>query len=55
MALDLHLLLVTPLEVVQRLFTLVGQSDFWRTLLFSFSRIVLGFASRPCPWPASSS
>jgi len=44
MALDLHLLLVTPLEVVQRLFTLVGESDFWRTLLFSFSRIVLGFA-----------
>ena len=44
MALDLHLLLVTPLEVVKRLFTLVGESDFWRTLLFSFSRIVLGFA-----------
>lgn len=44
MALDLHLLLVTPLEVVRRLFTLVGESDFWRTLLFSFSRIVLGFA-----------
>ena len=44
MALDLHLLLVTPLEVIRRLFTLVGESDFWRTLLFSFSRIVLGFA-----------
>ena len=44
MALDLHLLLVTPLEVVRRLFTLVLESDFWRTLLFSFSRIVLGFA-----------
>ena len=44
MALDLNLLLVTPLEVVKRLFTLVGESDFWRTLLFSFSRIVLGFA-----------
>ena len=43
MALNLHLLLVTPLEVVGRLFTLVGESDFWRTLLFSFSRIVLGF------------
>ena len=42
--LDLHLLLVTPLEVVKRLFTLVGENDFWRTLLFSFSRIVLGFA-----------
>ena len=44
MALDLHLLLVTPLEVVKRLFTLVFENDFWRTLLFSFSRIVLGFA-----------
>lgn len=44
MVLDLHLLLVTPLEVVKRLFTLVLENDFWRTLLFSFSRIVLGFA-----------
>ena len=44
MVLDLNLLLVSPLEVVKRLFTLVGESDFWRTLLFSFSRIVLGFA-----------
>ncbi len=44
MALDLHLLLVTPLEVVRRLCTLVLESDFWRTLLFSFGRIVLGFA-----------
>ena len=44
MALDMHLLLVTPLEVVRRLFTLVGKSGFWKTLLFSFSRIVLGFA-----------
>ena len=43
MVLDLHLLLVTPLEVVKRLFTLVGENDFWQTLLFSFSRIVLGF------------
>lgn len=44
MALDLNLLLVTPVEVVRRLFTLVGENDFWQTLLFSFSRIVLGFA-----------
>ena len=44
MALDMHLLLVTPLEVVRRLFTLGGESGFWKTLLFSFSRIVLGFA-----------
>ena len=43
MVLDMHLLLVTPLEVVRRLVTLVGESGFWRTLLFSFSRIVLGF------------
>jgi len=43
MALDMHLLLVTPLEVVKRLLSLVGESGFWRTLLFSFSRIVRGF------------
>ena len=42
--LDLPLLLVPPLEVVKRLWGLVRESDFWRTLLFSFSRIVLGFA-----------
>ena len=28
MVLDLHLLLVTPLEVVKRLFTLVFENDF---------------------------
>ena len=44
MLLDLPLLLVPPLEVVKRLFTLIPEPDFWRTLLFSFSRIVLGFA-----------
>ena len=44
MALDVKLLLVTPLEVVRRLGTLVMEGDFWQTLLFSFSRIVLGFA-----------
>lgn len=42
--LDLPLLLVPPLEVVKRLWGLIRESDFWRTLLFSFSRIVLGFA-----------
>ena len=44
MAVNLPLLLVTPVEVVKRLFTLVLEASFWRTLLFSFSRIVLGFA-----------
>ena len=42
--LDLPLLLVPPLEVVKRLWCLIQETDFWRTLLFSFSRIVLGFA-----------
>ena len=42
--LDLPLLLVPPLEVVKRLWGLIQETDFWRTLLFSFSRIVLGFA-----------
>lgn len=42
--LDLPLLLVPPLEVLKRLLTLVQEADFWRTLLFSFSRIVLGFS-----------
>ena len=44
MAVNLPLLLVTPVEVVKRLFGLVLEGSFWRTLLFSFSRIVLGFA-----------
>ena len=44
MAVNLPMLLVTPVEVVKRLFTLVLEARFWRTLLFSFSRIVLGFA-----------
>ena len=43
MAVNLPMLLVTPVEVVKRLFSLVTEGSFWRTLLFSFSRIVLGF------------
>ncbi len=37
------LLLVTPVRVAERLFTLVGEAAFWRTLGFTFTRIVGGF------------
>ncbi len=37
------LLLVTPVRVAERLFTLVGEASFWRTLGFTFTRIVGGF------------
>ena len=36
-------LLVSPLDVVIRLSELVFESSFWKTILFSFKRITLGF------------
>ncbi len=38
-----ELLLVSPLKVVLRLSVLVTESDFWKTVLSSFIRIVSGF------------
>lgn len=37
------LLLVTPITVVKRLFSLLTEGDFISTIIFSFVRIVLGF------------
>ena len=38
-----ELLLVSPVEVIKRLFTLVGESGFLTTVGFTLSRIALGF------------
>ncbi len=43
MLLDQSLLLVSPVAVAERLFALMGEAEFWQTVAFSFSRIVLGF------------
>lgn len=44
MKLDSKILLVSPLEVLKRLVRLVGEKDFWNSILFSMGRILLGFA-----------
>ena len=38
-----EILLVSPASVAFRLTELVGTGDFWRSILFSFERILLGF------------
>ena len=38
-----ELLLVSPIAVVKRLAALLGESDFYPTLLYTLSRIALGF------------
>lgn len=38
-----EILLVSPVAVVKRLFTLVGEKEFFSTLIFTFVRIVVGF------------
>ncbi len=43
MALDSDILLVSPLTVVIRLFELVGESSFWKSILYSLQRIAGGF------------
>ena len=43
MALDRGLLLASPLQVAERLFTLWREPDFLRVIVFSFIRIVGGF------------
>ena len=43
MLLDKSLLLVTPITVVQRLFSLCTEVDFLSAILFSFVRIVSGY------------
>lgn len=43
-----ELLLVAPVRVAARLFTLVGEMSFWRSLGFTFTRIVGGFGLALC-------
>lgn len=43
--LNSSLLLVSPIQTVKTLFSLLGESAFWSSVLFSFSRIALGFAA----------
>lgn len=43
MALRQEILLVSPVSVFLRLLKLLPTGDFWKTVLFSFSRITLGF------------
>lgn len=40
-----EILIVSPVLVVKNLINLIPTTDFWNTVLFSFSRIVLGFIS----------
>ena len=42
---DAPILLVSPLTAVLRLFELLPQADFWRSVVFSLGRVMLGFAS----------
>ena len=42
-ALDSRLLLVSPVEVLQRLWALAKTFSFWSSIVFSLSRIALGF------------
>lgn len=43
MLLDSELLLVTPVRAVTRLFELIPSAIFWKSVLFSSARIMLGF------------
>lgn len=43
MALGREILLPSPLNAARALLALLGQERFWRTVLFSFSRIASGF------------
>lgn len=43
MLLNNHLILVTPIDVVVRLSSLLREVDFWKIVIFSLSRIICGF------------
>ena len=45
MAVDIPLLLPSPLAVLQRLWQLCREGEFWYTVLTSLCRILLGFAA----------
>lgn len=38
-----EILLVSPLSVINTLFSIAHTSDFWISIIFSFSKIILGF------------
>lgn len=42
--LDSNLILVSPIDAVKRLFGLAANGAFWRSILFSAGRVLLGFA-----------
>lgn len=44
MALNQKILLVTPTAVIQKIFDLIAELDFWKSILFSTGRILSGFA-----------
>ena len=43
MRLDSDILLVSPVRVIHRLGCLMGTASFWRTIIFTLSRIAAGF------------
>ena len=45
MAVNIPLLLPSPVAVLQRLWQLCGEGEFWYTVLTSLCRILLGFAA----------
>lgn len=44
MCIDSKIILVTPIEVAKRLWELIRELSFWKSILFSMARILLGFA-----------
>lgn len=44
MAINQELLIVSPIDVIQRLLALMGETAFWHTTLWTLGRIMLGFA-----------
>ena len=44
MAVNLPVLLASPVETVVRLAQLIPTADFWRSVLFTLGHIVLGYA-----------
>lgn len=44
MCIDSKIILVTPIEVAKCLWELIRESSFWKSILFSMARILLGFA-----------
>lgn len=40
---DSSIIIVSPFVVLKQLFGLINQADFWRTIFYSFIRIITGF------------